>query len=259
MKDQYFGDLYDYVKYALVRRLSGNGETAAALCWMMTPGDGGNDGNRIGYLGDFERWRRLDPDVFDLLMAAVDRGERDTRIIERSGLLRNTKFHHYFLTRNPDTRQPFMDGFLVRTNNRPLLCYDPDTGIASHDPKPGTIAEPEHLLMREVAQAYEAQRSLLVFQNMSRGESHNQFVARTAGRLLNETEAAQVLVFRVPQNPVAFFLVPQEHHWEKWMGGRAEGDWHGGLLNVERYAKGEADAEGGAADASGEEPEGVDA
>ena len=47
MKNQYFGDKPDYVKYGLLRCLGNGGETSIAVCWMLTPGDGSRQGNRL--------------------------------------------------------------------------------------------------------------------------------------------------------------------------------------------------------------------
>ena len=39
MKNQYFGDMYDYIKYGLLRQLSGCGKVSLAVCWMLTEND----------------------------------------------------------------------------------------------------------------------------------------------------------------------------------------------------------------------------
>ncbi len=43
MKDQYFGDLNDYMKYAILREFEMAG-LRLALHWMWTPNDRSNDG-----------------------------------------------------------------------------------------------------------------------------------------------------------------------------------------------------------------------
>ena len=76
MKNQYFGDEFDYIKYALLRRLSLCGETATAVCWMMTPDDDGQDGRLTNYIEEHTKWRKLDPTLFDRLVLSLDRDER---------------------------------------------------------------------------------------------------------------------------------------------------------------------------------------
>lgn len=50
MKNQYFGDIYDYIKYGLLRRLSHYGNISTAVCWMLTENDDKKDGHRVNYL-----------------------------------------------------------------------------------------------------------------------------------------------------------------------------------------------------------------
>ena len=50
MKVQYFGDVNDYRKYILLRRISS--ELKIGVCWMLTPDDGRPDGANRGYLTD---------------------------------------------------------------------------------------------------------------------------------------------------------------------------------------------------------------
>lgn len=72
MKNQYFGDVYDYVKYGLLRRLSNYGESSTALCWMMTLDDERTDGSKYTeYLRDPLGWRDCDPEVWDFLCSQV--------------------------------------------------------------------------------------------------------------------------------------------------------------------------------------------
>ncbi|HEX8408058.1 MAG TPA: hypothetical protein VF883_04300 [Thermoanaerobaculia bacterium] len=42
MKNQYFGDVNDYVKYGMLRAFAQ--EVSVAVVWMMTPDDGSTDG-----------------------------------------------------------------------------------------------------------------------------------------------------------------------------------------------------------------------
>ena len=223
MKNQYFGDIYDYVKYGLLRRLSDYGESSTALCWMMTPNDDGGDGGRTGYLEEHESWRDFDPDVFDCLTSAMDRGDRDTRIIERSGLLPNTRFYSHTLTDNPDTRQAFMDGFLRRSKGRKLVCFDPDNGLEVKTKKPGRKDSSKYLYMPEVSRSYGAGHSLLIFQNTPR-EKREAFIQRTASRLSEQTGSNNVYSFHVCKALATFFLVSQDDHYSEAVS-KVEADW----------------------------------
>ncbi len=224
MKNQYFGDIYDYVKYGLLRRLSNYGESSTALCWMMTSNDGREDGDRTGYLEEYEGWRGFDPGVFDCLTSAVDRGERNTRIIERSGLLPNTRFYPHILTDNPDTRKAFMDGFLKRSQGKRLICFDPDNGLEVKGVKSGTKDSSKYLYLSEVTRSFKEGHSLLIFQYMPR-ERREPFIAKTASRLSEKTGSSLVYSFHVCKAWATFFLVSQNDHQYEEAVAQVETAW----------------------------------
>ena len=88
MKDQYFGDVNDYLKYGLLRALTARSRLSLAVCWMLTPDDGRTDGRFTEYLHQPERWRAHDPDLYDALYdVVVVRGQRDIGAVARAGLL----------------------------------------------------------------------------------------------------------------------------------------------------------------------------
>lgn len=87
MKHQYVGDINDYRKYALLRALSEGGTNRVGVCWMLTPDDGGADGGKLAYLGQPERFRHFDPELFDILAhAASEPDRRRLQSIEDSGV-----------------------------------------------------------------------------------------------------------------------------------------------------------------------------
>ena len=130
MKNQYFGDIYDYIKYGLLRQLSCCGKVSTAVCWMLTENVDRRDGNRVNYLQEPEAWRAFDPPVFDCLRTAVlARNERNIRTIEDSGLLPNTSFYSPSLTDGPDERRTYFDSFLESSRGKELVFFDPDNGL----------------------------------------------------------------------------------------------------------------------------------
>lgn len=71
MKNQYFGDVNDYRKYSLLRHLEQSTGLSLALCWMLTPSDGSNDGQSTQYLRNPQSWRHIDLPLFDFLSRTV--------------------------------------------------------------------------------------------------------------------------------------------------------------------------------------------
>ncbi len=88
MKIQYFGDVNDYRKYALLRLLAKEGGFKIGVCWMLTEDDGGPHGKNRGYRDEPSKWNGFDPELFDLLTAVPDQpGEADLQRVERQGLI----------------------------------------------------------------------------------------------------------------------------------------------------------------------------
>ena len=207
MKNQYFGDIYDYIKYGLIRELSRQGKVSTAICWMLTPNDERRDGHRVSYLGDPERWRRYDPAVFDSLHSAVlELGERNIGVLENSGLLPNATFYSHLLTDRSDERRRYFDEFLRLSHGKELVFFDPDNGLEVKSVKYGQKGASRYLFLREVSKSFSAGHSLLVYQHMPPKPREPLIRDLTTG-LMRETGSESVYVFRTPR--VAFLLVPQ--------------------------------------------------
>ena len=234
MKNQYFGDMYDYIKYGLLRQLSSCGNISTAVCWMLTQKDDRRDGHRVNYLKDPASWRAFDPPVFDCLRAAIlDRKERNIRTIEESGLLPNTSFYSSLLTDESEERRRFFDGFLEFSRGRDLVFFDPDNGLEVKSVKYGRKGASRYLYLREVSQSFSAGHSLLVYQHMP-PKPRDPFISELVTSLTGETGSELVYVFRTQL--VAFLLVPQSNQASRFeeVASRVQSQW-GGLLNARRY------------------------
>ena len=71
MKNQYVGDINDYHKYGLIRILTENPAVPTTVCWMLTFDDKKEAGGKIDYLLKPNKWRKFDPELFDVLRDTV--------------------------------------------------------------------------------------------------------------------------------------------------------------------------------------------
>src|SRR5262245_59217719 len=100
MKNQYFGDINDFRKYGILRALQANTELRLLVAWMLTPDDGGSDGELRSYLQKPERWRGFDRELYaGLTSLFLSESERAVSLIETTGLLARTS---YFSKSVPD-------------------------------------------------------------------------------------------------------------------------------------------------------------
>ena len=234
MKNQYFGDMYDYIKYGLLRQLSDYGKVSIAVCWMLTENDDRRDGHRINYLEDTEAWRAFDPTVFDCLRTAVlDRKERNIKVLEDSQLLQNTSFYSHLVTDGPEERGKYFDGFLEFARGRDLVFFDPDNGLEIKSVKYGRKGASRYIYMQEVSKSFTAGHSVFVYQHMP-PKPRDPFINDLANSLIQETGAESAYVFYTRR--VAFFLLPQINKVDRFaeVASRVQTKW-GDQLSIRRY------------------------
>ncbi len=234
MKNQYFGDMYDYIKYGLLRQLSDYGKVSIAVCWMLTESDDRRDGHRINYLEDTEAWRPFDPPVFDCLRTAVlDRKERNIKVLEDSQLLQNTSFYSHLVTDGPEERGKYFDGFLEFARGRVLVFFDPDNGLQIKSVKYGRKGASRYIYMQEVSKSFTAGHSVFVYQHMP-PKPRDPFINDLANSLIQETGAESAYVFYTRR--VAFFLIPQINKVDLFaeVASRVQTKW-GDQLSIRRY------------------------
>lgn len=204
MKNQYFGDVRDYLKYSLLRTLGR--ELSVAVCWLLTPDDSSTGGGMTRYLCDPDRWRGYDPQVFDFLhKQVIERQIRCICVLEQSELLgSNTR---YFSECVPDDglgRCKYLDKFMEYAHGAGLVFFDPDTGI-----EPPSNKGSKYVHWHELARTFRHGHSLLVYQHTWR-KPHDEFVRCRAEELRQLGGASKVFAFY--DNAVVFFLVAQPCH-----------------------------------------------
>ena len=78
MQDNYVGDIGDYGKYGLLRRVTAAGLRLAVNWYRVVPTRPGKqeDGKYTAYLDQPEKYRHYDPELFECLAGIVHGGER---------------------------------------------------------------------------------------------------------------------------------------------------------------------------------------
>jgi len=236
MKDQYFGDQHDFIKFALIRQLTKFTEMDVVIDWMLTEPDGSNDGKNTSYLHkpEIHRWRYIDEELFDFLHATVCWWKvRDTKAIERDNLLPRTRFYREYQTENYADRTERRARFLDLPRRDSLIFFDPDTGVGTNTPGHNERWSCEHLFPDEIEEVIDRGHSLL-FTQFTRSRCINcvaQVIQPAVGN-------RQVHVFHT--GSVAFVLVPNISHVNELCGNIAR-IMDGGCWNteMETYGSGE--------------------
>lgn len=126
MKNQYFGDVGDYGKYAMLRYLADDGINIA-VNWYLTEDDGSNDGKFTSYL-DKEDLRRYDTALFDVLKSMVYEGNRSVAAFEAVDVIKNAKYYSDILSDDKKTRLNWHKKGLEVCSGVDLVFMDPDNG-----------------------------------------------------------------------------------------------------------------------------------
>ena len=211
MKIQYFGDVNDYRKYALLRLLAKEGGFKIGVCWMLTEDDGGPHGKNRGYREEPSKWRGFDPELFDLLTALPNRPSlADFQRIERQGLIPEAIYFED-LTPDPLTeRNKFHHNCLAKLAAVDLVFFDPDNGLKVPSRHMGRKGSNKYVCYDEIAAHYAAGQSALVYQHFPMNEQRPDFLERVSTLIREETRNANVWSFETPH--VAFILAAQPAH-----------------------------------------------
>jgi hypothetical protein len=208
VKEQYVGDVSDYRKYALLRLL-GRSRLSIGVCWMLTPGDGRSDGNKLGYL-DQPQFQKHDPELLTLLRRVKD--EPDSRrlvLIEESGIIPRATYVNTLVPDGLAARQFWFKQAMASLAGSELVFFDPDNGLDVLSKAKGTKNSSKFLYRDEVVSTVAAGHSVLIYQHFPR-EERASFVARLAEDLKAIGPTAEIWAFRTSH--VVFLLIIQPRH-----------------------------------------------
>lgn len=237
MKNQYFGDVHDYIKYGLLRAFLGSGSLSLLVAWMLTPNDSGKDGGKRSYFQQPDKWRHYDEPLFDFLLASLGPGvEPVVDIIERSSILPRTKYFSDIVPDKLEEREIWTAKLFLAASGVDLVFLDPDNGFEVPSKPIGRKNSCKYVAWSEVQTLWNAGHSLLVFQCKKR-ERTQITIERLASMLYNLTGSSFIEVFDAPG--VLYFLAAQPGHWIKISSGIKENlsRWQG-IIRVVRLAGG---------------------
>jgi hypothetical protein len=209
MKNQYVGDYNDFVNYAVLRAILGEG-LPLTVCWMLTDDDQGPDGRKLRYLERPSIFGELDRDVFTTLSALVSANERRVSAIEESGLLPGVRYYGRLLEDDTSSRLTFFRGLWEAAEPESVLFFDPDNGFEVRSTPRGRRHSAKYVYWDEIAEAFRRGHSVVVLQHFAR-EKREAHISRLLHRLAEETGGAP---FALGSANVAFLGAAQPEHAE---------------------------------------------
>jgi len=207
LKNQYFGDINDYLKYALLRAFVSQG-LSVGVFWMLTPDDSRRDGVKTVYLRNAPRWRRLDPDLFDCLTEAVA-SRRHISSASDARCLPRARFFADTVPTDPSSRKSWFRHGLDELEAADIVLFDPDNGIEVPSTPFGRSGYDKYLYWHEIEESWSNGHSLVIFQHFAR-VNRTDHIRLLADRL--QVLAPGATIVPIKTSYVLFLLAAQESH-----------------------------------------------
>ena len=212
MQDRYVGDVGDFAKYALLRRLAGAAEDEPirlAVVWCLYPDESHNsDGRHVFYFGRPEL-AALDLELNATLQKIVGSHRRSIAAVANARILpRETIFCDALACLPggiPGTHQDrlmhrsaWLENCLSLTKASELIFFDPDNGIEVASVPKHHVKAGKYIYWDELARFWKRGHALLIYHHLNRTMPAAAQVAQMTERLRAKFSGALVipLVFR---------------------------------------------------------------
>jgi hypothetical protein len=210
MKIQYFGDVNDYRKFALLRLFAASKKYKIGVCWMMTESDERRDGNDRRYVEQPDIWRGFDPELFDSLKTIPNAPSQDDfQRVEKEGIIPRAIYNENLTPDALTERKKFHHDCMATLAAADLVFFDPDNGLEVRSLPKGRKGSNKFVYHDEIADYYSRGQSVLVYQHFPR-EQRATFLARVSSSIRAATPNADIWSFETAH--VAFILAAQPAH-----------------------------------------------
>lgn len=203
MRDQYAGDISDFVKFAFLRALVAE-DMRLGVAWYYVPDhDGGPDGRHLEWRED-AAFKELDPVLHEGLSGLP---ERSVTALERAPIWPIGTVFHGDPMPMKDARAAWSENKRQLLDGADVVFLDPDNGLGDGGAKHAT--NPEIRRLRKPGRAV----IFITFPGRSR---HQDLVGQLHQRLVSEAGANRLLTLRtnvsVPRAPGSPYVV-QRQRW----------------------------------------------
>lgn len=171
MQDRYTGDIGDFGKLGLLRRLSER--LSIGVNWYLVPDESHNgDGQHIDYLSK-NPFRVCDPTLFDALARIVSSGQRKVAALEDPAILSAAYYSEvldFYRSTKPERdviRTTWHQNALAELKDRDLIFVDPDNGLIVPSAEGGPKSN-KYVLPSELADYYRQGTSVVYYQHKAR-------------------------------------------------------------------------------------------
>lgn len=203
MRDQYAGDVSDFVKFAFLRSITAD-NLKLGVAWYYVPDhDGGPDGRHLEWREDLA-WKLFDPRLHEGLSRLPN---RSVAALERASIWPDGTLFHSDPVPRREERTAWSEAKRRVLEEADVVFLDPDNGIGDIGMKHATFSEVR--LLRKPGRA-------IVFITFPGRSNHQELVQQLHQRLVSEADTDRLLTLRtnvsVPRAPGSPYVV-QRQRW----------------------------------------------
>ncbi len=224
MQDRYTGDIGDFAKLGLLRRLSADMGLRLGVNWYLYPDEDHNrDGRHIEYLDD-AAFADCDPELWQRLRDIVRRGDRHCAALEQGLLPANTQFYRESLDfhdvaggkARAAVRMRWHECALEAMQPVRMVFLDPDNGLATRSVKGGSLKAGKYVFWHELVDYASCMDVVILYQHFHRHGTHRQQMESLLMRLkgLEEEYQTTILRFRA-RSPRAFVIICRKGFYDR--------------------------------------------
>ena len=236
MKNQYVGDVNDYLKYGLLRAIDQTISPNLLIAWMLTPDDESQDGKFISYLEQPNKWLHHDPELFVKIRGVFSSNlARNVGQIESADILPRAI---YFSTSVPDDksgRERWFGSLIEHSKASDFVFLDPDNGLEVKSRPCGVKNSSKYLYLHEVEGLWAAGKSLLIYQHFIR-EKRVDFIERMLKTLRGRTPGSVVTAFSTSRVIFLMALQPKYQESNREIASKVIDNWSGKINCHESFS-----------------------
>lgn len=180
MQDRYAGDVGDFGKIGLLRKISKSG-LSIGVNWYLTykPEEHNRaDGKHIGYLTN-SLFKGCDDNLLEALYT-ITNGTRSVAALEKANLIPNANYYNKLLKPGNDknfNRAEWFRTSLEELSESDIIFCDPDNGLIVKSVSPKSNSSDKYILHDELVSYYQAGKSIIFYNHRCR-EKENVYLQR---------------------------------------------------------------------------------
>ena len=206
MQDKFVGDIGDYGKYGLLRKVHDAG-LALAVNWYRVQSEsknGQDDGKYIHYLIEPEKYREYDAELFDgLRKIVIDDYDRRIERVEQSKLI-TADFYSAPISRD---RIKWHTQGLEMTASAKIVFLDPDNGLETEKMYESGRCGAEYGARKELLAYYQRGQSVILYQHRPQMMKKEECIRRVLAFEGTTLKANTVRILEFPKYTNRFYFM----------------------------------------------------